>query len=66
MGWDRHRQLGLPVETAHRSAIPGHLGLIAMLVGRKIKWDPKQERILGDDEASKLLTRPYRNPWKLA
>ena len=55
-----------PVETAHHSAIPGHLGLISMLVGRKIKWDSSREVILGDAEASKLLTRPYRSPWKLA
>jgi predicted dehydrogenase len=54
-----------PVETAHHSAIPGHLGLIAMLVGRKIKWDVATETIIGDTEASKLLTRPYRAPWKL-
>jgi predicted dehydrogenase len=55
-----------PVEVAHNSAVPGHLGLIAMLVGRKIKWDAKKGRITGDDEASKLLTREYRAPWKLA
>ena len=55
-----------PVETAHHSAIPGHLGLISMLVGRKIKWDAAKEVILGDADASKLLTRPYRSPWKLA
>jgi len=55
-----------PVETAHRSAVPGHLGLIAMLVGRKIKWDSKKEKILDDKEATKLMTRPYRSPWKLA
>jgi predicted dehydrogenase len=55
-----------PVETAHHSAIPGHLGLISMLVGRTIKWDAKKERIVGDDEASKLLSRDYRQPWKLA
>ncbi len=55
-----------PADTAHHSAIPGHLGLIAMLVGRKIKWDAKKEVILGDKEASKLLSRPYRSPWKLA
>ena len=55
-----------PVETAHHSAIPGHLGLIAMLRGRKLKWDAKQEVILGDAEASQLLTRPYRKPWHLA
>ncbi len=55
-----------PVETAHRSAIPGHLGLIAMRVGRKIRWDPKKEVIVGDAEAGKLLGRAYRAPWKLA
>jgi len=55
-----------PVEVAHHSAIPGHLGLIAMMVGRKIKWDAKQEVIVGDAEASKLLSRPYREPWKPA
>lgn len=54
-----------PVETAHHSAIPGHLSLISMLVGRKIRWDPVKEKILGDHEASKLLSRPYRKPWKL-
>ena len=54
-----------PVSTAHHSAIPGHLGLIAMITGRKIKWDPEKEVIVGDDEASKLLTRDYRSPWKL-
>ncbi|HWQ91625.1 MAG TPA: Gfo/Idh/MocA family oxidoreductase, partial [Clostridia bacterium] len=53
------------VETAHHSAIPGHLGLIALLVGRKIKWDAKKEQIIDDPEASKLLTRDYRAPWKM-
>lgn len=54
-----------PVETAHHSAIPGHLGLIAMLTGRKIRWNPEREEIIDDAEAGKLLTREYRAPWKL-
>jgi chromosome segregation ATPase len=54
-----------PVETAHHSAIPGHLGLISMLVGRRLKWDAQKECLLGDADASKLLTRSYRAPWKL-
>jgi predicted dehydrogenase len=54
-----------PVETAHHSAIPGHLGLISMLVGRKINWDVAQEKILNDSDASELLSRPYRAPWHL-
>jgi len=54
-----------PVETAHHSAIPGHLGLISMLVKRKISWDVASEKIIGDAEASKLLGREYRAPYKL-
>ena len=55
-----------PVETAHHSAIPGHLGLISMLAGRKIRWNAKSEHIIGDAEAGKMLTRGYRAPWRLA
>jgi predicted dehydrogenase len=54
-----------PVETAHHSAIPGHLGLISMLVGRKLRWDVTSEKILNDSGASELLSRPYRAPWQL-
>ena len=55
-----------PAETGHHSAIPGHLGLISMLVGRKINWSVEHEKILGDPEASKLMTRAYRPPWKIS
>jgi predicted dehydrogenase len=54
-----------PVDVAHHSAVPGHLGLISMLVGRKIRWDAAREVILDDEEASRLLTRDYREPWKM-
>lgn len=53
-----------PVETAHHSAIPGHLGLISLLTGRKIRWDTASEMILDDPEASRLMTREYRAPWR--
>jgi hypothetical protein len=55
-----------PVETAHHSAIPGHLALIALKTNRTIKWDATREVIVGDVEASKLLARSYRAPFKLA
>jgi predicted dehydrogenase len=55
-----------PVQTAHHSAIPGHLGLISMLTGRKLNWSVEREKILGDPEAAAMLTRPYRAPWRLA
>jgi predicted dehydrogenase len=55
-----------PVDVAHHSTLPGHLGVISMLVGRKLHWDVKQEKILNDPEATALMTRPYRAPYKLA
>jgi hypothetical protein len=41
------------------------LALIAMMVNRSLKWDPAKQEIIGDAEASKLLGRDYRGPWKL-
>jgi predicted dehydrogenase len=55
-----------PVEVAHRSITICHLGNIAMRLGReRLRWDPRTERIIGDDEANAMLSRPYRDPWKL-
>jgi len=54
-----------PVEIGHRSASLCHLGNIAMLLKRKVHWDPDREQFIGDDEASKMLTRPMRAPWAL-
>jgi predicted dehydrogenase len=54
-----------PCEVAHRSASVGHLGVIAIEVGRKIKWDAATETIIGDPEAERLLSRSYRKPWQL-
>ncbi len=55
-----------PVEVGHHSAIPGHLCLISMLTGRKIRWDVQTEKIIGDPAASRLMTREYRAPWKMS
>jgi myo-inositol 2-dehydrogenase / D-chiro-inositol 1-dehydrogenase len=53
-------------EVGHRTASLGHLGQIAVLLGRKLKWDPDKERFLGDDEANKMLALPPgRSPWTL-
>ena len=55
-----------PVEVAHRSITICHLGSIAMRLGREaLRWDPRTERIVGDDEAAAMLRRPYRDPWTL-
>jgi predicted dehydrogenase len=52
-------------EEAHRSATVLHLGNIAIRTGRRIRWDPAAERILGDEEANRLVDVPMRAPWHL-
>jgi predicted dehydrogenase len=53
------------VGIGHRSATVCHLGNISIRAGRKIKWDPAKEEIVGDAEASKMLGYDYRAPFKL-
>ncbi len=54
-----------PCETAHRSASVGHLGVIALELGRKIRFRPETEKIVDDPEAERLLARAYRSPWQI-
>lgn len=52
-----------PVEAGHRTATLCHLANLAMLTGRKLAWDPVQERITNCPEADRMLWRPAREPW---
>jgi len=51
------------VEQGHYTAVACHLANISLRLGRKIRWDPEEEEIIGDREASTHLVRPYRKPW---
>jgi hypothetical protein len=35
------------------------------MVGRTLKWDAAKQEIIGDEEATKLMSRPMRAPWHL-
>ncbi len=52
-------------ETGHRSASVCHLGGIAILLGRKLKWNPANERFVDDAQANRMLSRPMRSPWRV-
>jgi len=54
-----------PVEMGIRCDAICQLATVAAITGREINWDPKAERILNDDEAAKMLVRPYREKWKV-
>ncbi len=53
------------VENGHRSAVVGHLIIIAMQQGRKLQWDPVKEIFTGDGakEANPHLAREMRKPY---
>ena len=53
------------IGSAVRSDTISHLTEIAIRTGRRINWDPKAERIIGDEHASRMLTRAMRSPWRL-
>ncbi len=59
------RRTVAPVEVAVLSDNITQLSMIAILTGRKIRWDPVKEEILDDPGASQLLTRAMRSPWHL-
>jgi hypothetical protein len=52
-----------PIDIAWRSITVGHLGEIAMLLGRKVQWDPDKIEFVNDDEANRMMSRPMRSPW---
>jgi hypothetical protein len=54
-----------PAEIGHRSATVCHLGNIAMILGRRIRWNPTSERIINDPSANRMLDRAMRSPWRL-
>ena len=42
-----------------------HLINICRKLGRKLKWDPQAEKLLGDDEANQQVARPRRQGYEL-
>lgn len=54
-----------PAEIAHRSVTACHLTNICLQLGRKVSWDPQNERFVNDPEADKFISREMRKPWRL-
>jgi predicted dehydrogenase len=54
-----------PAEIGHRCATVCHIGNAALLLGRKLRWDPVKEEFPGDATANRLRARSLRAPWTL-
>ena len=51
------------IEEGYRSTTACILANLSMKLGRTLEWDHAQGRVVGDEEANRLLRRPYRSPW---
>ncbi len=54
-----------PVRIQHRTVSTCHLTNISLRLGRKIKWDPVAEKIVGDEEANGWVKRKQRKGYEI-
>ena len=58
------QQPGCSVFYHVRVDVPIVLSLLALKLGRALRFDPQTEQIVGDPEAARLAVPEYRAPWK--
>jgi predicted dehydrogenase len=51
------------IEEGYMSTTACILANVSMRLGRTLEWDHRGGTVVGDDEANRLLRRPYRSPW---
>lgn len=51
------------IEEGHISTASCIIANLSMQLGRPLTYDPKTRTVVNDAEATKLLARPYRQPW---
>ena len=50
--------------TLHQMSTTCHMGVLSILLGRKLIWDNNAESFVGDDEANRLRRRPPLRKWE--
>jgi hypothetical protein len=51
------------IEQGHISTASCVMANLSLKLGRSLTWDPVKHQVTGDEEATRLLRRPYRKPW---
>jgi predicted dehydrogenase len=51
------------IEEGYISTASCILANLSMQLGRSLTWDAEKQQVVNDEEANKLLRRPYRQPW---
>lgn len=59
------KKFALNEENGHRSCNIINMGLIALKLGRSLKFDPVKQEFIGDDAANKLINPVMRAPYSI-
>jgi hypothetical protein len=59
------KKFALNESNGHRSCSVVNLGIIAVRLGRNLKYDPVKQQFIHDDGANRLINQPMRGEWKI-
>ncbi|MDX2179140.1 MAG: Gfo/Idh/MocA family oxidoreductase [Bryobacteraceae bacterium] len=59
----KYQDLHAEIEIGARAAALCHFANVSYRVGRKLTWDDKTRKFVGDVEANKMVSRDYRKPY---
>jgi predicted dehydrogenase len=59
------KKFALNEMNGHRSSTIVNLGVIALRLGRNLKFDPVKQRFIDDEGANRLIDQPMRGPWTM-
>ncbi len=59
------KKFALNESNGHRSCSVVNLGIIALRLGRNLKYDPVKQQFVDDEGANRLINPPMRDPWKI-
>ncbi len=59
------RPFALNEENGHRSCTIVNMGVVALRLGRNLKFDPVKQLFIGDEAANALIDQPMRGEWHM-
>ncbi|MGN6618010.1 MAG: Gfo/Idh/MocA family oxidoreductase, partial [Ilyomonas sp.] len=59
------KKFALNEQNGYRSCTIVNMGLVALRLGRSLKFDPVKQEFIGDEGANRLLFPPFREPWTI-
>jgi predicted dehydrogenase len=57
------QKFALNEENGHRSATVVNMGIIALRLGRTLRFDPVKQEFIDDEQANRLINQPMRESW---